>query len=231
MHNGISGGTCILLMVKYPRTGMVKQRLAKSIGEESACELYQDFVVDILDTIRMTGIPQIILFHPPEALQDFRAWLGTDLEFIPQRGEDHKSRMRNGFEEAFGMGFTKVIETVSDSPDITGGYLLEAESALGANDAVIGPALDGGFNLIGFRREGFLREVFDNVPWNSDATCREIIGNLEKAKKIVHSLQPWGDIDTIEDLKRMAAGSHNPMFWLSRTMGYLRKHPELLRKR
>jgi rSAM/selenodomain-associated transferase 1 len=224
----LRGGTCMLLMVKYPVKGTIKRRLAESIGDEAACELYRNFVLDILDTMGMTGIPHVIFFYPLGALVDFRAWLGADREFLPQRGEDHKTRMRNGFDDLFGKGFAKVIEVVSDSPDITAGYLLEAETVLDVKDAVIGPALDGGFNLIGFRREGFLLEAFDNVPWNSDETFRETVNNLKKAKKSVHSLKPWGDIDTMEDLRRMAAASPNLMFGRSRTMGYLQKHPELL---
>jgi rSAM/selenodomain-associated transferase 1 len=228
MRTGSGRGTCMLLMVKYPLEGMVKQRLVSSIGDVAATELYRDFVLDLLDTMGTTGIPHIVLFYPPDALQDFRDWLGPDRGFLPQKGEDHRSRLRNGFEDAFQMGFARVIETVSDSPDIPAGYLLEAEAALGAKDAVIGPAIDGGFNVIGFRKEGFLREVFDDVPWSSDATFREVMRNLERAGRSVHTLRPWGDVDSIMDLRRMAAGSPNPLFGRSRTMGFLRGHPDLL---
>ena len=76
--------------------------------------------------------------------------------------------MKNAFSQAFSEGFDRVIVVGSDSPDLPEEYLGLAFFGLGANDVVIGPSSDGGYYLIGFRRDAFIPDAFDQITWSSN---------------------------------------------------------------
>ena len=78
----------IFIMMKYPEVGKVKERLAHSIGDESATSLYRMFVHDILTTVKSLDIPFHIAVYPQEAGDRFRKWLGPSTKLFHQKGMD-----------------------------------------------------------------------------------------------------------------------------------------------
>ncbi len=156
----MSDKKCMLLFIKFPEKGTVKSRLAKDIHEDSALSLYRNLVLDILKTLE-TGKYQLKLcFYPPDALDKFSAWLGKGYAYMPQKGKDLGERMKNAFRETFSQGFAKVLLIGSDIPDLTRTIINEAYE-FDNYDAVIGPSLDGGYYLIGFKHDTFSPEIFE----------------------------------------------------------------------
>ena len=211
----------IILFVKVPARSQVKTRLAAALGEEAALELYQRFVQDILDTLVQTGIPVMICYYPPDNRNAVAGWLGPEQQYLPQEGRDVGERMENAFRQAFNRGFSRVVLIGSDIPDLPAPLIKEALAALPMHDAVIGPARDGGYYLIGARNDTFFPGVFSGIAWSTGTVFRSTMQAFGKAGQRVHELPLWQDVDTIEDLKDLAARSRRSAFSSSRTMSFL----------
>ncbi|MEW5745570.1 MAG: TIGR04282 family arsenosugar biosynthesis glycosyltransferase [Nitrospirota bacterium] len=212
---------CLLLFVKSPEKGTVKSRLAKDLGEDAALDLYRCFVLDLLQTLKGGEYAFSICYHPPEAGDAVEQWLGSSYASMPQRGNDLGERMRSAFEEVFAAGFSAAVIMGSDIPDLPHALIDEAFSSLESADSVIGPAVDGGYYLIGFRRDAFLPDIFENMPWSTDTVYEETMAVLERNHADVHVLPAWRDIDTLDDVKDLLARNKTSEFRTSRTMARL----------
>lgn len=212
----------ILLFIKAPIKGQVKSRLASALGDDAALELYKNFVLDTLDTIEKTGHPYTIFFHPPEAQDAVAGWLGPVRDYLPQQGNDLGERMAGAFATIFKRGVSRAILIGSDIPDLPIDILRQAFRSLENQDAVLGPAHDGGYYLIGFRRDTFVPGVFRGIEWSSNRVFTETRQKLEQAKRSVHILPEWRDVDTPEDLRDLMARNAESPFATSRTMKYIK---------
>ena len=215
---------CILFYVKYPEHGRVKRRLAVHFGEELATELYKNFVSDSLTTLSKCETPLKVCYYPPHSEELFIAWIGTHYACLPQRGSDLGERMKNSFSDAWCQGYQQVIITGSDIPDLPQSFIQEAFSMLCTNDVVIGPAYDGGYYLIGFRRETFLPEVFDQIQWGTEAVYMETIDRLKMRGLSIGTLPRWNDIDTPDDLKDLCKRNRHTPFHKSKTISFITEH-------
>ena len=211
----------ILLFVKAPLRGQVKSRLAAVLGQDAALELYRNFVLDILASIEKSGVPCIICYHPPDSGEIVMNWLGGRLQCLPQEGRDLGERMERAFRRAFSEGASRAVLVGSDIPDLPPKLLNDALASLLENGAVIGPAKDGGYYLIGFRSETFLPDIFLGIAWSTDTVFSRTLQIFERAHHKVSLLPPWRDVDTIDDLKDFLSRNRNGGFSDSRTMNYL----------
>jgi hypothetical protein len=144
-------------------------------------------------------------------LESLRKWLGEDYLYTPQQGEDLAERMKNGFMEAYTMGFKRVVLIGSDIPDLPLEFIEEAFTSLKEKDAVIGPSLDGGYYLIGFKDKTFSSQVFKGIPWSTERVFEQTTKILEREGLTVHFLKPLRDIDKVEDLGNFLRGSSNSL--------------------
>lgn len=194
---------CLLFFVKYPEKGKVKSRLAAVIGDDSAVSLYKNLVAQMLSTLKEGTFPLYICFFPKNAQKPIKNWLGREYRYIPQNGKDLGERMRNGFIGGFAMGYKRVVLIGSDIPDLPMKYIEEAFKSLKEMDAVIGPAFDGGYYLIGFNQSTFSPQVFEGIAWGTENVFDETMKKLKRFRRAVHTLPYHRDIDTAEDLKRL----------------------------
>ena len=215
------GQGTILLFIKEPHQGRVKSRIAAVLGEQTARALYQCFVLDELDTIDRTDLRRTIFVHPPEAVPSVSAWLAGRGRFLPQIGADLGARMEQAFRAIFAEGAPRAVLIGSDLPDLPASLLEEAMTALDRSDAVIGPAQDGGYYLIGFRSERFLAEPFRGITWSAADVLERTREILEAAGRSSHVLPLWRDMDTVEDLRSLLQRKQNSAFSASRTMRLL----------
>jgi rSAM/selenodomain-associated transferase 1 len=213
----------ILLFVKYPEPGYVKTRLASCIGADAAAELYRAFIADVLSTVKIAGFPFRICFYPEEKRELLLDWLGKEHHYMPQRGQSLGERMKNGFVDAFADGNERVIIIGSDSPDLPPSILREAFDGLSIHDVVIGPSRDGGYYLIGFKKDTFLTSIFDNIPWSTPSVFSATMAILRDSALDVYLLPEWNDIDTVDDIKQLILRSSEGPFARSKTMELLAK--------
>ncbi len=213
----------VLFFVKAPLPGYVKSRLAAKLGEKSAQDLYRAFGIDMIAMLDRIGCSIIVCFDPPDAADSVIRWLGEQRSYLPQEGEDLGVRMEHAFRSLFESGSERAILVGSDIPDLPQEIVTEALRELESHDAVIGPAADGGYYLIGFRRERFRPEVFKDVPWSTGTVFQETLHRFSQAGSRVHVLPQWQDADTIDDLRALLKRSEGTDFERSHTIPVLRE--------
>ncbi len=216
-----TGTECVLLFVKSPEKGKVKSRLSDAIGEEMALALYRHFVLDTVETLKKERCPFKVCFFPPDSQEMVASWLGNSLTYTPQLGEDLGKRMENAFHQVFSAGFSRAIIIGSDIPDLPVAVLNEALESLKTSDAVIGPAVDGGYYLIGFKKDTVLPDVFRGRTWSTNTVLPETMGLFKRSAYRVHRLPEWRDVDTLEDLKELLVRNETGEFRISGTMRYI----------
>jgi hypothetical protein len=101
------------------------------------------------------------------------------------------------------MGSKRAVLVGSDIPDLPLEFMEEAFSSLKKKDAVIGPAYDGGYYLLGFKDKTFSPRVFEGMPWGTETVFDKTVQALKRLGQKVHTLPYQRDIDTAEDLKRL----------------------------
>ncbi|OPY13114.1 MAG: 2-phospho-L-lactate guanylyltransferase [Syntrophus sp. PtaB.Bin001] len=213
----------ILLFVKYPEPGKVKTRLEPLLDSNCAARLYGCFVLDLLETLIGTGYALRIVYDAPGKREEIARLFGEHYDYRPQEGADLGERMKKAFLSSFAEGVTSVVLLGSDLPDLPGAVLKEAFSALEEFDGVLGPSVDGGYYLVGFRREGFCPSVFDGIPWSTENVFPETMSRFHKARRTVSLLPPGRDLDTPEDLWDFRQRNLDTPFARSRTMTLLNR--------
>jgi rSAM/selenodomain-associated transferase 1 len=218
----------IILFIRFPERGRVKSRLAEDIGEENAWVLYQYFVLDLLETVSRVNCVLKIYYSPSEAGDGMKEWLGSGYSYMPQHGGDLGEKMRNAIEEVFRQGCDETVLIGSDIPDVPH-MLIERAYAFSRHDAVIGPSHDGGYYLIGFRKDTFLPEIFEGIDWGTEKVFGKTMELFTDSNYNVCILPLWQDVDRLSDLKALYERNINTPFAGSRTMAYLSQHPDLIR--
>jgi len=165
----------MLFFVKDPVKGGVKSRLAAELDDTIAFELYKNFILDMLATLTTCEAQCLICVYPQSALEKVREWLGAGYDYLPQEGKDLGERMKNSFIKAFSMEYERAILIGSDIPDLPSSIVSQAFRMFETNDAVVGPAHDGGYYLIGFRNDTLVTDVFDTIKWGGKTAPRSLL--------------------------------------------------------
>ena len=129
--------------------------------------------------------------------------------------------MKSAFIQVFEEGYNRAILIGSDFPDLPTPFLHEALGSLKNHPSVIGPAVDGGYYLIGFRKEAFLPVVFEGMPWGTERVLGRTLSLLKNHGQDFHTLPPWNDVDGLDDLKELINRSQATGFTDSKTMAFL----------
>jgi len=212
---------CVILFVKLPEKGRVKSRLAQRMDEDLVLRLYENMVLDTIDLLTRGRFPFRVCFTPPGARDRMMEWLGRGYRAFPQIGDDLGDRMENAFEHVFSEGVEDALLIGSDIPGLTTEVMDEAFIALQKNEAIIGPAGDGGYYLIGFKKGSFEPVIFHDMVWSTKTVFRETMDKLHNASLKVHILPELTDVDTVEDLKTLMSQVRGPAPETSRTRSFL----------
>jgi len=213
---------CLIVFVKYPQPGQVKSRLAKDYDDDFAAFLYKAFVLDILECAMKGNWQLQVFFYPPEKETEIRGMFGNDHEYRPQRGTDLGERMKSAFADCFYEGFKSVVLIGSDFPDLPLKIIDDAFALLDSpSDAVIGPTVDGGYYLIGFRYDKFLPAIFEEITWSTASVFLETLKIIQTHGRQTEIIQEWQDVDTRDDLINLIKRNKSTAFAHSRTMKYL----------
>lgn len=187
----------VCVFSKAPRPGRVKTRLASAVGAEGAAELARAFLADT-----WAAVARLPWARPVAAVDGrpaFDAW-PAGCTVWPQGGGDLGRRMERVLRRAL-RDAPFAIALGSDSPGLPPRLLEAARGQLAACDAVLGPAEDGGFYLLGLRRcpRGLLREL----PWSSADTFARTCERLRARGLTLAILPVWFDVDRPADLARL----------------------------
>jgi len=196
----LSSKNSLIIFTRNPILGKVKTRLAKSVGNEIALEIYQ-FLLNKTKEVTLNIPADKVVFYSEE-ITNKDIWDATIYKKELQEGTDLGAKMSNAFKTCFKDGYEKVVLIGSDLFDLEEFHIREAFEKLEKNDAVIGPALDGGYYLLGLKK--MHPTIFMNKNWGTATVRKNTMKNLEKVN--VHLLPILNDVDVIEDIK------HHPAF-------------------
>ena len=193
---GMDSRPCVVVFGREPVAGEVKTRLAAGIGGPAASRIYAVTLEHTLEALVDSGARVVLSLA--EASSD--EWArGIDCSIEVQGTGDLGDRMADAFERRFSEAEERVIIIGSDCPLITPEHLQAAADALADRDVVLGPAIDGGYWLVGQRRPGV--DLFSDIPWSSHDTLDQTRQRLADVKASWTELEELRDIDTREDLE------------------------------
>lgn len=200
----------VVVFAKAPRPGAVKTRLCPPLSPVAAARLYRCFLLDTLDRVQaLPGITPAVAYAPRSA-RAFFATARPGMLLIPQGGGDLGTRMARVLERLLGRGFAAVLIIGTDSPTLPRSHLRAAVRLLGrpGADGVVGPSEDGGYYLIGLRAP--CPALFTGVSWSTSRVLAQTLARARRAGRRLRLLPRWYDVDTVADLRRLAAELRRP---------------------
>lgn len=190
------------IFAKQPVPGRVKTRLAAETSPAWAARVAEAFLLDTLERIRSLACTKVIAFDPPEAETWFRAVAPPDYQLVPQGAGDLGQRLAAFFQQQFALGAERVVVIGTDSPVLPLQNMITAFEQLTRHDVVIGPAVDGGYYLIGCARAPW--PLFDGVVWSSPFVLKQTVERATGLGLHLAGLPPLLDVDTRNDWKALA---------------------------
>ena len=187
----------LIVIAKAPAPGRSKTRLCPPLTAEAAAELAAASLADTLAAVAACREARRRVLALDGAS---REWVPPGFELIPQRGSGLDERLASAFEDVS----EAALLIGMDTPQVTPALLTAGLRMLSrpGTDAVLGPALDGGYWAVGLRRPR--RDLFVGVPMSSAVTFEAQLGRLRGAGLRVRSLPPLRDVDLIADARAVA---------------------------
>lgn len=192
----------LIIFGRYPHPGKVKTRLAASIGDTASADFYRLCAEHTFRQAASFQTSSIIFYcSNQDDLPLVHEWIiQYNFSIAVQSGITLGERMENAFDSAFQKGAKKVIIIGTDAPDISNEILQSSVAALETSDIVIGPALDGGYYLLGMKNLHI--DLFNEIPWSTDSVFQSTIEKAQTHQLTIQLLPPLTDIDTYEDLTK-----------------------------
>ena len=188
--------TLLVILAKRPAAGRVKTRLCPPLLPQQAAQLAEAFIIDTCSSLgEVQGCERILCLDQPwtaSSIATIDLWQQVDGD-LGQRIEDVVMR---GLQRA-----SVVLVVGTDAPGLPPPLFEHAIALLQSSDAVLGPAVDGGYYLIGFTR--FEPGLLAGLPWSTPHTLSSTLQRLRSRSYRVQELPCWFDVDDAADLKKL----------------------------
>ncbi|HLO49730.1 MAG TPA: TIGR04282 family arsenosugar biosynthesis glycosyltransferase [Kamptonema sp.] len=191
----------LIIFTRYPEPGITKTRLIPVLGIEGAAKLHRELALcTIAQAKQIQNSRQLLVevYFTGGSQQLMQAWLGSDIFYQNQVTGDLGTKMAAAFQISFNSGVEKVVIVGTDCPDLNSQIMALAFDELAVYDLVLGPALDGGYYLIGLRQ--FVPELFKSINWGTAEVLQQTVAIARNLNLAVAYLPPLADIDRPEDL-------------------------------
>lgn len=195
----------LIIFVKNPILGKAKTRLAATIGDEQALKVYQLLLEKTKHETVNLNLDKLVYYS--DHIDNSDLWKNQSYDKEVQVPGDLGIKMASAFEKAFQDGYQRVCIIGSDCYEMSQAHLESAFKMLKSNDAVIGPAEDGGYYTIGMSR--FIPELFENKAWSTDTVGADTIKNFQNLALSYEVLPTLNDVDTEGDLGPWADAINN----------------------
>jgi rSAM/selenodomain-associated transferase 1 len=197
-----AGPTAAILFARAPVAGRTKTRLQTHLTPAQAAALYEAFLQDTTRRLRDCGASRrVVAAADEEAVSPLRDLLdaaAAGVEITVQRGEGLGERMAAAFDEAFTAGAGRAVLMGTDSPSLPAATIDDALRRLQDHDVVLGPVVDGGYYLVGLRRDAAQRATGalfgEGLAWSTGRVLEESVERLPDELRLA-LLPPWYDVD------------------------------------
>jgi len=188
----------LIIFYRNPELGKVKTRLAAAVGDEKALAIYLKLATHTREVALASDFDRVVYYSHHVDTED--NWQENSFHKKLQVGNDLGIRMYNAFENAFRDGYAHVCIIGTDCLELTSEILSAAFEQLKAHDAVIGPARDGGYYLLGMKQ--LHKDLFANKEWSTNTVAKRTIIDFQNLNLTYSKLATLSDIDREEDLPK-----------------------------
>jgi len=192
----------LILFTRYPEPGRAKTRLIPALGAEGAAALQRRMSETIVTRmVQFAGnYPAGLEIRYTDGNQQaMAAWLSSDIPCLDQGEGGLSDRLRRAFAHAFAQGSPQVVVIGADCPGLGPVHFAQAFKALESQDLVLGPAMDGGYYLVGLNR--LAPPLFAGIPWGTGEVLAATLKQAHELNLSTHLLEPLADVDRQEDLR------------------------------
>ncbi len=187
----------LIIFTRYPEPGKTKTRLIPALGEVGAAKLQRQMTEYTLSLVTISHLSTEVRFAGGD-VQLMREWLGSELIYQEQGEGELGVRMARSLSSALQSGATQIVIIGTDCPSLNAEILTTAFHQLQQHDLVLGPAIDGGYYLIGLQR--LIPELFINIDWGTSQVLAQTVKIAQKLNLSIFYLPELADIDRPEDL-------------------------------
>ncbi|MBN8246784.1 MAG: TIGR04282 family arsenosugar biosynthesis glycosyltransferase [Verrucomicrobia bacterium] len=188
------GGVVVLL--RAPRRGQVKRRLAAELGEDAALDAYRRLLAGTLKTLAPVARVQLCV-TPDAAAGELESLRQPGWTLVPQGSGDLGSRLHRMLVHAFARDPDPWLAIGTDCPELTEADLHDGWQALATSDVVLGPAADGGYWMIGMHTPQ--PGLFEEISWGGPGVFQETTERAAALGLRVHTLRILRDVDRADD--------------------------------
>lgn len=193
----------VLVVAKAPVPGQAKTRLAASVGDRAAADIAAAALLDTLDAVAEAPVAERVVALTGDlddacARREIRARL-ADFTVLPQRGATFAERLVNAHADAAAATGLPVLQIGMDTPQVTDELIGECARELLAADAVLGPARDGGWWVLGVTSPA-MADCLRTVPMSRADTGAVTLAALGDTASNVSLVQSLADVDTVDDV-------------------------------
>ena len=192
------------IMCKTPFPGQSKTRLSPPLHPHECAEISACFIRDLARTIETLAgsgdVTGYAVYTPVGSEDALRPLLPAGFKLMPQIDGDLGGRLVRAIADLLDAGHRAVILVGSDSPTLPQSILRAAVDAVVSGDSVVlGPALDGGYTLIGLSRPH--PRLFEDIPWSTAAVYRLTVDRAREIDLPVVEVPGWYDVDDEASLR------------------------------
>ncbi len=189
--------TALIIFVKNPEKGKVKTRLAKTVGDEQALKIYIALLKHTRNIALSINLSRHLFYS--QQIEEKDMWSPDLFHKYLQEGDDLGAKMSNAFKQVL-KHHSKALIIGSDCASLAPEIIVEALEALDRHPFVIGPAMDGGYYLLGMTE--FSPSLFENMKWSTDTVCATTLTKIKALNKTCHQVPTLSDIDYQEDWEK-----------------------------
>lgn len=202
----------LAIFAKAPEAGRVKTRLVPPLTPEQAATVHSACLRDVVALATSISVDLRIFHDESPGSRDYFVAAFPETALSVQSAGDLGCRLADAFQRIFASGGAARAAIIgADSPTLPPKQLSDGFAAMRDHDVALGPTADGGYYLIAIRHEAWpiARALFEDIPWSTDRVLEETLSRAKAAGLQPRLLEPWYDIDRIEDLR--LAQKHTPM--------------------
>ena len=191
----------LILFALIPTAGKTKVRMTPFLSAEECVSLYSCFITDVYAKAKGVDADVFVFFTPRDQGGVLRRILDDEAVILPQHGENLGQKMKHAIGAVFRLGYDKVVLMGMDIPHIHTETIQNAFDNLNHKDIVIHPALDGGYYLIGMKRE--YESIWNIRRYGTTTVMYDTLQHMKAEKLSISVGQMYYDIDRKEDLKQL----------------------------
>jgi len=193
----------LIIFIKNPVLGKAKTRLAATVGDNKALEVYHSLLNHTKNVAKAVNADRLLFYS--DSIDNNDNWSLDNFKKHLQSKGDLGEKMKQAFAYGFENDYDQLVIIGSDCGVLSSEHIENAFDHLNDSKVVIGPSEDGGYYLLGMRK--YYYHLFENKPWSTDKLFKSTVAELEDKKIRFSLLEELYDIDTEEDLNKWSASA------------------------